>query len=494
MKLYELCMAAGLSCGLAGITEINAIKSNSEKVEKGDLFVCVKGLHKDGHDYAREAEKRGAAAIVAEREVDVKIPVIYTDNSRKILPLLYNAWYGYPTKKLKLIAVTGTNGKTSVTYMLRAIFDAAMFKTGLIGTVKCYSGKQRLKSLGSDPLANMTTPDPEELFRLLSLMADDGVEYVFMEASSHALALDKLEGLEFEAAVFTNLTPEHMDFHKDMEDYFKAKSRLFLKAKKKIINTDDPYGKRLLRSCDKDVWGCSITRKCCDFFASDINDFGVNGNEYRFVCSTKQFLIRTPLIGRFNVMNTLEAAACATVLGVPSSDIMCALSSMNGVEGRLERVKLGAITDYSVFVDYAHTPDALYNLLETLCKIRKCDERIVLVFGCGGDRDKKKRKEMGEIAARYADLTVITSDNSRSEDPSDIIGEIVSGIGSAEHIVIENRAKAIEFVIREAKRGDIIILAGKGHEEYEIDKNGKRPFSEKKICVDAVRKYHLENN
>ena len=494
MKLYELCNAAGLSCDLAGVTEINKIKSNSEKVEKGDLFVCVKGLHKDGHEFAVEAEKRGAAAVIAEHEVDVKIPVVYTENARKILPLLYNAWYGYPTSKLKLVAVTGTNGKTSVTHMLKAIFDAAMFKTGLIGTVKCYSGERLLESIGGNPLANMTTPDPEELFRLLSVMADDGVEYVFMEASSHALALDKLEGLEFEAAVFTNLTPEHMDFHKDMEDYFKAKSRLFEKAKKKIINTDDVYGKRLFRSCDKDVRGCSVTRKCCDFFADDINDMGVEGNEYRFVSPTKQFLIRTPLIGRFNVMNTLEAAACATALGVSSSDIMCALSSMNGVEGRLERVRLGAITDYSVFIDYAHTPDALYNLLETLCGIRKCDERIVLLFGCGGDRDKSKRRKMGEIAARHADFTIVTSDNSRSEDPADIICEIVTGLGKAEYTVIENRAEAIEFAIKEAKRGDIIIFAGKGHEEYEIDKNGKHPFSEKKIAAEAARKYYLKKS
>ena len=215
---------------------------------------------------------------------------------------------------------------------------------------------------------------------------------------------------------------------------------------------------------------------------------GVDGSEYRFISKTKQFLVRTPLIGGFNVMNTLEAAACAVELGVSPADIKCALSSMCGVRGRLERVKLGTLSDFSVFIDYAHTPDALENLLLTICKLRKCDERIVLLFGCGGDRDRSKRRKMGEIAARYADLTVVTSDNSRSENASDIIAEIVRGVGNAAHTVIENRAEAIEYVIKNAQKGDIILLAGKGHEEYEIDKKGKRRFCEKEIVAEAAGK------
>lgn len=487
MNLKILCHAANIGCDVCDI-EIKGIKSNSERIEKGDLFVCVKGLNKDGHNFVKEAEKRGASAILAEREVDTDLPVIFDKNTRRVLPLLYNAWYGYPTKKLKLVGVTGTNGKTSVTYLLKAIFDASMHTTGLIGTVDSYLGDKKLERIAPTEIANMTTPDPEELFRQLSLMEKGGAEYVFMEVSSHALALDKLEGLEFEAGVFTNLTPEHLDFHKDMEDYFDAKTKLFDKSKKKIINTDDPYGKRL-----KEMYGtssgCSITRKCCEYFASDVRDMGVEGSEYYFVSPAKQFLVRTPLIGRFNVMNTLEAAACAIELGVAPSDIKCALSSMGGVRGRLERVKLGTISDYSVFIDYAHTPDALKNLLDTVCRIRKCNERVVLLFGCGGDRDKSKRRKMGEIAAEYADFTVVTSDNSRSEKPEDIISEIVLGIGNAPHTVIENRAEAIDYVIKTAKRGDIILLVGKGHEEYEIDRDGKHPFCEKKIAADAARKY-----
>ena len=492
MNLHELCRAANINCDLHGM-DINRIKSNSSKVEKGDLFVCVKGLNKDGHDFVREAEKRGAAAIIAERNVETSLPVFLTDNTRRALPLLYNAWYGYPSEKLKLVAVTGTNGKTSVTHMLKAIFDAAMYKTGLIGTVNSYLGDEKLEVSSGDSLANMTTPDPEELFHLLGVMAKNGAQYVFMEASSHSLALDKLEGLEFEAAVFTNLTPEHLDFHKNMEDYFSAKSKLFDKAKKKIINTDDPYGKRLREMYKDSSCGCSITRKCCEYFAGDIRDMGIEGSEYRFVSSDKQMLIRTPLIGRFNVMNTLEAAACAAELGISPADIKCALSSMCGVRGRLERVKLRTITDYSVFVDYAHTPDALENLLATVCRIRKCNERVVLLFGCGGDRDKSKRKKMGEIASEYADLTVITSDNSRSEEPMDIIAEIASGIGTAEHVIIKDRAEAIEYVIKNARKGDIILLAGKGHENYEIDKNGKHPFDEKELVALAAHKYYNED-
>ena len=488
MNLQELCTAAGIECGYENI-DIKRIKSNSEQIEKGDLFVCIKGLKTDGHNYIQEAQNKGAAAIVAERGVEADIPVVYTNNTRKALALLCNAYYGFPSKKLKLVAVTGTNGKTSVTYMLKNIFDSSMRKTGLIGTVSCYSGERKISLSGGAPLANMTTPDPEQLYEMLSIMANDGVEYVFMEASSHALALGKLEGLEFEAAIFTNLTPEHLDFHKTMENYFLAKAELFQKAKIKIINIDDKYGKRLYEKYS-DAYACSKTKRCCGFFADEIIDKGIDGSEYFFVSSNRQFKIKTPLIGSFNVMNTLQAAACACALGISSGCIVGALSSSCGVNGRLERVKLGVISDYSVFVDYAHTPDALENLLLSVDRLRKCGERIVLLFGCGGDRDKSKRKEMGKIAAKLADFSVITSDNSRSEEPLDIINEIISGMDGACYKVIVDRAQAIEYVIKTAQKGDIILLAGKGHENYEIDKNGKRAFDEKKIASEMALKYY----
>lgn len=490
MNLKKLCHAANIRCDDCDI-EIKNIRSNSKKVEKGDLFVCVKGLNHDGHDFVKEAERRGAAAIVSEHEINSNIRTLFSENTRKALPHMYNEWYGYPTKNMKLVAVTGTNGKTSVTYLLKAVFDAAMYKTGLIGTVESYLENDKLESFEPDLLANMTTPDPEELFRLFSIMEKGGAEYVFMEASSHALALDKLEGLEFEAAVFTNLTQDHLDFHRNMENYFLAKAKLFEKAKKKIINIDDPYGVRLKKMYGDSAVGCSITKKCGDFFASDIESRGVEGSTYRLISPTKQFSIKTPLIGEFNVMNTLEAVACAVELGVTVPDIKCAVTAMNGVPGRLEKVKLGKISDFSVFIDYAHTPDALKKVLETVRHMKSCEERIVLVFGCGGDRDKGKREKMGKIAAEYADFTIVTSDNSRSEKAEDIIAEILCGIGKAEHVVVENRAKAIEYAIKTAQKGDIILLAGKGHEKYEIDNNGRRWFDEKKIVVEAAQKYSL---
>ena len=490
MNLQILCHAANIACDLSDI-EIKGIKSNSEKVEQGDLFVCVKGINKDGHDYIEDAVKRGAAAIISEREASADVPVLCANNTRKALPLLYDAWYGYPSKKLKLVAVTGTNGKTSVTYLLKAIFDAAMYTTGLIGTVDSYLGDRKIERMSPSATANMTTPDPEELFRQLAVMAEGGAEYVFMEASSHALALDKLEGLEFEAAVFTNLTPEHLDFHKDMEDYFSAKAKLFERAKKKIINTDDKYGKRLRDKYKDSSFGCSITGKCCDFFADDIRDAGVDGSEYYLVSRTKQFLVRTPLIGRFNVMNTLESAVVALALGTPSHSIKETLASFSGIEGRLERVKISGRADFSVYIDYAHTPDALENLLRTARSLASRSQRIVLLFGCGGDRDRGKRAEMGKIALSMADFVIITADNSRSEETSDIINDIVSGLdGESAYTIIEDRRAAIEYAVKNARRGDIILLAGKGHENYEIDAYGKKPFSEKDYVKFYVNKYH----
>jgi len=491
MNLIELCKAANIECGCKSV-EIKGIKSNSEKVEKGDLFVCVSGLKNDGHLFVKEAQKRGAAAILAEKQVDSDLPTVYAANTRKVLPLICDAACGYPSKKLKLVAVTGTNGKTSITYLLKSIFESAMIKSGLIGTVSCFSGDKIVSKKQVDSLSNMTTPDPEELFEMLATMADDGVEYVFMETSSHALALEKLNGLEFEAAIFTNLTPEHLDFHKSMEEYFAAKKKLFEKSKKNIINVDDPYGKKLFDLYGKNSVGCSLSKKCCDYFADDIIDNGIFGSSYRLVSHGKQFSVKSALVGKFNIMNTLQAAACASELGISPGEIKRAIASMNGVKGRLERVRTGEITDYSVFVDYAHTPDALENLLETMSNIRECHRRIVLVFGCGGDRDKSKRRKMGEIAARYSDFTVVTSDNSRSENPTEIISEIISGMSGSTYKVIENRKEAIEYVIKNARKGDIILLAGKGHEEYEIDRSGKHFFDEKKIVTDAVKKYCIE--
>ena len=497
MELAKLCDGTGIFVPEDHKKiEIGGICTDSRKIKEGDLFICIRGLSADGHDYISDAVRRGASVIVADRDCDngENIPTLRTEDTRRAAALLYDAWYGYPTKKLKMIAVTGTNGKTSVTFMLRAIFEAAMHRCGLIGTVNCYSAGRKLSIRADDPLANMTTPDPSELYHMLAQMVEDGVEYVFMEATSHALALSKLDAIRFVAAVFTNLTPEHLDFHKDMESYFAAKAKLFSMCDKAIINVDDAYGRRLLKKACCSALSCSAKGGPADYTATQIRDCGVDGSEYKLVSQNHHFTVRTPIPGSFNVINTLQAATVALALGISPSAIMMALGTLAGIDGRMERVKLGAITDFSVFIDYAHTPDALENLLTTARGLRKAHERVVVVFGCGGDRDKSKRKRMGEIASSLADFVIVTSDNSRSEEPMKIIEEIVSGIGKeTDYIIVPERRRAVEFAIREAHSEDIILLAGKGHEEYEIDASGKHYFSEREIAAEAAGKYHIPN-
>lgn len=316
-----------------------------------------------------------------------------------------------------------------------------------------------------------------------------------MEATSHALALSKLDAVRFSAAVFTNLTPEHLDFHGNMESYFSAKAKLFSMCDKAIVNVDDVYGRRLLEQLPCPAVSCSAKGGPADYTATQIRDCGVDGSEYKLVSHNHHFTVRTPIPGAFNVINTLEAATAALALGISPSAIMTALGTLAGIDGRMERVRLGAITDFSVFIDYAHTPDALENLLITARHLRKARERVVLVFGCGGDRDKSKRSKMGRIASTLADRIIITSDNSRSEDPMSIIEDIVSGIDkTSDYIIIPERRRAVEFAIREARGEDIILLAGKGHEEYEIDASGKHYFSEREIAAEAAGKYHIPND
>lgn len=490
--------------------EIIDIFSDSRKVKKDSLFVCISGTKVDGHKHIGEAIEKGASVILAKAgaEIDENLfshdgapLLLITENTRKALAHIWNNRYSRPAEDMKLIAVTGTNGKTSITHMLREIFDTALYKTGLIGTVRCYSGEKLISIRSEDERANMTTPDPRELYEMLAVMHDDGVKYVFIEATSHALALDKLAPLHFEAAVFTNLTTDHLDFHGSMENYLAAKKKLFHMADTAIINGDDPYSASIAEEAE--AGGCKNIRLCtldehrrCDYTAMNINSLGCDGVEYILSSVCSVFKVKSPIPGRFTVMNTLQAASCALALGIDCRSIQDALRHMKGIDGRFERVKLCPGADFSVFIDYAHTPDALENLLLTARDFRKKGQRIVLLFGCGGDRDRSKRSEMGKIASHFADFTVITSDNSRSEEPRDIISDITVGFdfsARAQALIIEDREEAIYYVIENALHGDIILLAGKGHEEYEIDKNGKHPFSEKKIAREAAEKFYGRN-
>ena len=511
MKLVELIKGTDIKCILSDpaerdavlSTEIAGIASDSRQVKDGYLFVCIRGLHTDGHKYIEKALENGAVSVLTEEECletdKIKREVIYltSANTRRALSFLFNTWYGRPADGMKLIAVTGTNGKTSVTFMLREIFRAALVKTGLVGTVVCYSDERKLSIRSENENANMTTPDPKELYKILSVMKNDGVEVVLIEATSHALALDKLAPLRFASAIFTNLSPDHLDFHGDMKSYLDAKKKLFTMADSAIINADDASHTEIAETAEKS--GCGNIRLCtvredrhADYAALNVRSLGTSGVEYILSSVSHIFKVSSPIPGRFTVINTLEAAACALEEGISPQNVQDALRHMRGIDGRFERVKLCMGADFSVFIDYAHTPDALENLLLTVRGFRKKGERIVLLFGCGGDRDRSKRPVMGRIASSLADFVIVTSDNSRSEDPQNIISDIMSGFdySKAGSVVIENRAEAIDYAVKNALESDIILLAGKGHEAYEIDKNGKHPFDEKEIVREAARKYY----
>lgn len=491
MKLGELCERADIVCRreFYGI-EIDGVYTSSSAVRERGLFICIEGLHKDGHLYADLAAERGAVALVANEGAPlpscVDMPVIRVSCTREACARIYAAYYGNPQKKMKIIGVTGTNGKTTVARMLFHILKQSGIKCGIIGTVGCESVSGKIDIRSSDSLANMTTPDPEELYKILSVMEKDGVEYVVMEVTSHALALKKTAPIDFEFGIFTNLTEEHLDFHKNMNEYFEVKASMFSRCRYSVINYDDPYGKALSqRICGK-VMGCSAQGKICEYSAYDIRYDGPSGIEYKLFSPMARLRVRCAIPGNFTVMNSLEAVACALEMGLSATDIRRALVSLSGVDGRLESVELGERPRFSVFIDYAHTPDALANLLATARGFKKPDSRIILLFGCGGDRDRSKRKLMGQIASRMADFVIVTSDNSRSEKAEDIISEILIGMDKEKpYAVIPDRREAIIYAVRYAKERDIILLAGKGHENYEIDSEGKKPFCEKEIVRDT---------
>ena len=492
VKLKILCDAAGIVCPAhAEELEISSVVTDSREARAGCLFVCIRGLHSDAHVFIGDAVAAGASCILAECGADYASvgDAVYleAEDTRRAASYLYNAWYGFPTRKLKMIGVTGTNGKTSVTHMLRAILEASLCRCGLIGTVGCESAGKHLENTMRNRLANMTTPDPEQLYRMLAQMVEDGVEYVLMEVTSHALALGKLAPIEFEAAIFTNLTPEHLDFHKNMENYAAAKAELFTQSRLAVVNLDSPYAERMLTAAKGRTVTCS-TRKPAAYTAESVESIDGEGVSYLLKSVKATARIRCPIPGEFSVMNSLQAAACALELGIGARAVKDALANMAGIKGRMERVKLGIGADFTVLIDYAHTPDALENLLRTAAKLKRGEGRVVVLFGCGGDRDRGKRPVMGQIASRYADAVILTSDNSRSEDRDTIIGEILTGVDpNTPYHILPDRAEAIRYAVMNARAGDVILLAGKGHEEYEIDQTGRKYFSEKEIATRAYR-------
>ena len=474
MKLSELTRNLSLSVPEEiGDPEITAVTERSQNAVPGGIFVCVRGLHRDGRDFAREAKERGARLIVSEDPLDgIGLPVLRTENARETLAFLHSRLAGDPGNRMKLFCVTGTNGKTTVSFLLRAILRRAGRKVGMIGTVT----------------NGMTTPDPEELYPLLRSFADDGCDTVVMEASSHALALGKLSPLTPDYAVFTNLSPEHLDFHGDMEHYFQAKASLFRKAKTGIVNLDDPHGRLLLSLPLGKTVTYSVLDDGADFTAKSVCLLGTSGIRYECLNGNRLFRVRSPIPGQFTVPNTLAAVAAASADGIPADLICQGIAGMSGVPGRLEKVPVPQ-SGFTVYIDFAHTPDALENVLRAIRGFMTKEQRLILLFGCGGDRDASKRHRMGTIAARLADTVIVTNDNPRSEDPEDIIAAILEGIPEDfPHTVIRERKDAIAYAVASARPGDVILLAGKGHENYEIDKNGSHAFSEKDSVLNAARK------
>ena len=502
MLLSQLTKCLGLGGASASADpEITAICPDSRRIKGGELYLAIEGLHKDGHAYIGEAIARGAAALVVskkaakEKRIDKEgmlLPIIEVEDTRIAAARLYSAFYGDPHKRLRMIGVTGTNGKTSVSSLIAEILRSAGKKVGVIGTTGCFSsGGGRLDITPADPSASMTTPDPEELYKILDRFASDGAEYAVMEVTSHALSLGKVEPIEFEIGVFTNLSEDHLDFHESMENYFAAKSALFKQCRTAVINYDDRYGRILADEINIPTYSCSAEGRETNCYAEDIRIRARAGIEYKLISGEMRLRVRSRLSGSFNVMNTMQAALTAHALGVKAAVIKDALAEFSGISGRLEKMRLGGRVDFSVYIDYAHTPDALENLLKTARSFALRGQRIVLLFGCGGDRERQKRAIMGNIATCMADLAIITSDNSRTESRGDIINDILSGVAlDATYTVIEDRREAIEYAIKNARRGDIILLAGKGHEEYEIDGEGKKPFSEREIVKEAIERYH----
>ncbi|MBQ8340279.1 MAG: UDP-N-acetylmuramoyl-L-alanyl-D-glutamate--2,6-diaminopimelate ligase [Clostridia bacterium] len=478
MRLKVLLQEAGLSATVED-REVTGVVSDSRRVQIGMVFVALRGLRTDGFAYIAEAVERGAAFVIAERPVQ-NVPHLVVPDARQALAFLCDAWYGHPACSLTLVGITGTNGKTSTAEMIYHILRHAGIHCGLIGTVSTVFDGERISIRAADPLANMTTPEPEELYAQLAKMRDRGAACVVMEVTSHALALGRVAPLTFQRALFTNLTADHLDFHGDMESYYVEKRKLFSQCEVAVISALSPFGCRL--ASEVTVPQIVVSRSS----VTVLGQRGERGTVFRLTVGEVCVDISIAIPGGVFVQNAALAAATALSLGVETTLVSEALGAFPGVQGRMERVSVPG-ADISVFLDYAHTPDALERLLQSVRQWRATGARILLLFGCGGDRDRGKRKEMGRIATRLADLTVLTSDNCRSEEPTAILRDILRGVDKEKaYTVIPDREEAIRFAIRVARAGDIVLLAGKGHEEYEIRGNKRLPFSEREIAKRAL--------
>jgi UDP-N-acetylmuramoyl-L-alanyl-D-glutamate--2,6-diaminopimelate ligase len=464
--------------------EIEGISFDSRKTKPGDLFICIPGLKTDGHDYIEQAAGRGAVAVLVEKKVDVppSMAVVQVGDSRRAMPVAAANYYGHPSRHFKLIGVTGTNGKTTTTHLIKAILEEWGCKAGIMGTLYSRLGDY-------EKVFSNTTPESVDIEEFLDYVRRESGQYVVMEVSSHALDLGRVDQLQFYCAVFTNLTQDHLDYHGSMESYKESKLKLFGKLNPgqgqfAVINADDPAAGDFIRANTGDCITYGIGNEAM-VQAVDIR-FSLKGSHFSVLYQGDRFDIDMKLIGRFSIYNALAAIAFALKEGISSDVIAAALNKVAGVAGRFEQVDCGQ--DFTVIVDYAHTPDGLENILKTAREILQ--NRLITVFGCGGDRDRTKRPQMGRIAAQYSDFCIVTSDNPRSEEPEAIIDDIIPGLEEVEnshYAKIIDRREAIHQAICLAKKGDLIIIAGKGHETYQLVKDQVLDFDDRLVAAEFLK-------
>ncbi|GEN44819.1 UDP-N-acetylmuramoyl-L-alanyl-D-glutamate--2,6-diaminopimelate ligase [Alkalibacillus haloalkaliphilus] len=464
--------------------EITSIEMDSRQVSKGSLFVCKEGLTFDGHQFIDDAVEKGAIAIVAQRPVKTNVPVILVPSTKQALAQLADTFYGQPSQKLSMIGITGTNGKTTLTYLLDAIFSKANHKTAVIGTIDMKIGEQRY------PVQN-TTPDPLFLHKHLKLMLDEGVDTVIMEVSSHALKQGRVFGIDFDTAVYTNLSQDHLDYHPTMEDYAYAKSLLFAQLgntysnteKAAIINRDDRYAELMMDATAQPVVNYSLNNSA----VINVEDYNISpsGLTINLMTPRGPVNISTKLTGKFNIYNILAAVGTAYQHNISLEVVSEAIKGMEGVPGRFELVD--SKQDFSVIVDYAHTPDSLENVLQTIDELK--EHRVITIIGCGGDRDRTKRPLMADAAMKYSDHVIFTSDNPRSEEPSAILADMTRHLTDDDGVftVIENRREAIERAVQIAEKDDIILIAGKGHETYQEVNGERHHFDDREVAREMVQ-------
>ena len=465
-----------------GEPEVTGLAYDNRLVAPGSLFFCVRGFTRDGHDFAADAVARGAAALVVERELPLAVPQLLVDDVRAAMAPAAAAFYGDPTASLRVVGITGTNGKTTTAFLVRALLEAGGLATGLLGTVKSVVA-------GVEREVTRTTPEALDLQRTFREMADGGDRACVMEVSSHALALHRADAIHFAAAVFTNLTQDHLDFHPTMEDYFQAKRLLFTTdgggvaeaGTACVVNVDDPYGARLAADLGDRATTFAL-RADADYRAGELQT-GLEGSSFTVQTPDGPLSLRSPLRGEFNVSNVLGALAVARQLGIDAAVCAEAIATAGQVPGRFETVDEGQ--PFAVVVDYAHTPDSLENVLSAARPLTR--GRLRVVFGCGGDRDRGKRPQMGEIARRLADDVIVTSDNPRSEDPEAIIAEVLKGTGP-DVMHDADREAAITRAIGDAAPGDVVVIAGTGHEQGQEFADGHRiPFDDVSVARAVLR-------